>query len=482
MKIIRIILLLIAPFGAQAQSWFPMGNIDTVGNTNGNKIISGIYYYNNKITVGGNFKKENATILNGIAQWDGYQWQPMSAGVWWGDGAVIDSVGNGGGAFMEYKNKFYSAGVFIGAGGNINNPLHLASNISNWDGVDWFPLSQPSSGVNSTCTSLSVYHNNLYLGGWFGASFDSFGSHSTESISKWNDTVFSAVGQLAGDFLPYYDDAVIDLTVFQNKLIVGGYFTSINGSSYGTYSGIASWDDTSWGALGAGFNDAVWALTVFNGELYAGGQFTATRDNVTSLNHIAKWNGTNWQAVGEGLNDTIITLCVDSLQNKLYAGGAFTQTGLGIPAKHIAQWTGTNWQELGGGTNRTVAVLFAKDSNLYAGGEFTRAGNVQTSLIARWGYNTTVGVGEIEKEEPYIFCYPNPASSVVNFSYTLPNSSTQAIIRIYDNIGKLIKNITTEKTQGIETYNTEQLSNGLYYYTLIVSNTTIASGKFVINK
>ncbi len=77
--------------------------------------------------------------------------------------------------------------------------------------------------------------------------------------------------------------------------------------------------------------------------------------------------GQTWQQVGEGLNDTVLALTVDSLQNKLYAGGGFTQTGLGVPAKHIAEWTGTNWQEVGGGTNRRVFALFSKDSNLYVG-------------------------------------------------------------------------------------------------------------------
>ena len=454
----HIIILILIPLAGYSQQWYSMGNLDTLGNTNGNKAVNEICFYNNKITIGGNFKKENSSILNGISQWNGTNWEPMGIGVWWQ--VTIDSSGNGGGGLVEYKNSFYVAGVFTGAGGShIGDSSHIAGYITKWNGTDWNPLSgafPPYSGFNSSCLALKVYHNNLYAGGYFGGSWDATGAHTTNGISKWNDTIFSAVGQMSGDFPPNYDFPVLDLCVYNNKLIAGGEFTSIDGSAYGTYSGIASWDDTSWGALGAGFNDAVWALTVFNGELYAGGQFTATRDNLTQLNHIAKWNGTQWSAVGEGLNDTVLTLTVDSLQNKLYAGGAFTQTGLGVSAKHIAEWTGSNWQEVGGGTNNDVYALFAKDSNLYVGGTFTKAGTVQASLIARWGFNTTVGiVDELGIKNEELGIYPNPAST----EFTIDTRGIRIKeIKITNALGQVIKTINNTQTVDIT-----DISNGIYF-------------------
>ena len=336
-----------------------MGNLDTIGNINGQKGVAEITFYNGKITIGGNFKKENSTILNAIAQWSGNSWLPMGIGVW--ATTAVDSIGNGGGGLVGYKNKFYSAGSFIGAGGNyIGEINHTAGRIAKWDGLDWNPLSglyPPASGFDGNCLALCVYKNNLYAAGGFSTSFDNTGTINTQGISKWNDTVFSAVGQMAGDFPPYYDFGVFDLCTYNNKLIACGEFTSIDGSAYGTFSGIAAWNDSAWSPLGVGFNNTVVSLTVFNGVLYAGGTFTATRDNLTPLNHIAKWNGIQWSAVGEGLNDTVWTLTVDSVNNKIYAGGSFTQTGLGVPAKHIAEWTGSNWQEVGGGRCTETAAV-----------------------------------------------------------------------------------------------------------------------------
>ena len=76
------------------QQWYSMGNLDTFGiNVYQAKYVPGITFYNNKITIGGDFKKDGSTVLNGIAQWSGYNWQPMGLGVWWDQ--LADSSGNG---------------------------------------------------------------------------------------------------------------------------------------------------------------------------------------------------------------------------------------------------------------------------------------------------------------------------------------------------------------------------------------------------
>src|SRR5688572_27565773 len=54
-------------------------------------------------------------------------------------------------------------------------------------------------------------------------------------------------------------------------LVVGGSFT-IAGDVLAAR--IATWDGTSWSALGTGMSGTVSALTVYNGNLIAGGAFT----------------------------------------------------------------------------------------------------------------------------------------------------------------------------------------------------------------
>ncbi len=421
-----------------AQQWYPMDS--GMSNVFGNANVSSIYYFNGNIIAGGYFKYAGNVISRGVAQWDGSTWHSMGLGVWTNiTGQINDSSGNGGGELLEFRGKLFTCGIFDGAGGSmVNDPQHKASDIARWDSVDWFPISPPPkpSGVNGSCGTMGKYNNNLYLGGVFGNAFDTSGNHMCYGIAKWNDTIFSSLGQFSGNFPPYNYHPALAFTEYNSKLIAGGYFTSIDGSPYGSYSGIAAWNDTTWSALGTGFNNAVFALTVFNGELYAGGKFTASGDNLTPLNHIAKWDGANWLPVGEGLNDTVTVLCVDSVNNKLIAGGKFTQTGLGQPAKHIAEWNGINWLEVGGGTNDAVWALYAKDSSLYVGGNFTQAGNITANCIAIWGENP-VGINELTIDNGELKIYPNPVKDKLivtsekltgHYSLTISNMLGQVVI------------------------------------------------------
>jgi hypothetical protein len=178
-------------------------------------------------------------------------------------------------------------------------------------------------------------------------------------------------------------------------LYVGGLFT-MAGNVPANY--IARWGGSQWSALGSGTNGpSVTSLTVFddgNGPaLYAGGIFT-TAGGVPA-NGIAKWNGSQWSPVGDGVTaGSIIKLTVfdDGNGPALYAGGEFSTAG-GVPASNIAKWDGTQWSPLGEGVGGDVyepgviALTVFDDGNgpaLYAGGEFATAGGVPANNIAKW--------------------------------------------------------------------------------------------------
>ena len=479
MKKILSTLFLLLLFGSSfGQAWFPMGS----GMTRDLPLpwpksrVYSISVINDSIIATGEFKKADNKIVNGIAYWSGYEWESLGLGMW--NDALADSLGYVS-KVVFYNGKMFGSGTFSGAGGSfINDPQHIAGNIAKWDGTDWNPLSPPSTptGVNNTCGVLRVYNNNLYLGGIFAGAYDSSGIISAHGIAKWNDTVFSSLGYLASNYgLGYY--WAVAFTEYDNKLIVGGFFNSIDSSPFGTYGFVASWNDTLWDTLGSGLNAPVYCFTVFNGELYAGGEFTATADGVPA-NHIAKWNGTQWLPVGEGFNDIVNTLCVDSLNNKLIAGGRFTQTGLGQPAKRIAEWNGTNWQEIGGGTDAPVWALFAKDSNLYVGGEFTQAGSISANCIAVWG-NNPVGINELNEKNNNIKIFPNPTTNQITLEFE-QNNSENTQIEIKNILGQTVYSETFKTNAGIhtKTIDTSMFQNGVYFVQLKSKN-EIHSVKFI---
>ncbi len=73
--------------------------------------------------------------------------------------------------------------------------------------------------------------------------------------------------------------------------------------------------------------------------------------------------------------------------NDAYIGGDFTSIG-NVLATDIAKWDGQNWSALGSGMNAAgqafvFRIAFGVNGEVYAGGQFTSAGGVNATNIAR---------------------------------------------------------------------------------------------------
>ena len=107
------------------------------------------------------------------------------------------------------------------------------------------------------------------------------------------------------------------------------------------------------------------------------------------------------------MNNAVIALAVDSV-GRLYAGGNFTTAG-GVNTNHIARWDGTVWSSLGSGVSACppyacVSALAVNGmDHLYVGGNFTVAGGNLSYYIARW-----VGASPVPTPTPTPTCTPAP--------------------------------------------------------------------------
>jgi len=129
---------------------------------------------------------------------------------------------------------------------------------------------------------------------------------------------------------------------------------------------------------------AVLAVAVSGGTLYAGGKFTRATNSgnaAVTVNGIAQWNGSGWSPLSPGMNGDVLALAVSG--GTLYAGGQFTTAG-DTNANYIAQWNGTNWSPLGPGMDWYVNALAVSGNTLYAGGAFDTAGGNPATYIAQW--------------------------------------------------------------------------------------------------
>lgn len=135
----------------------------------------------------------------------------------------------------------------------------------------------------------------------------------------------------------------------------------------------------SWAPLGTGMNNSIMVFTVYDNKLIAGGVFTTAGG--VSANRVADWDGTSWAPLGTGINNRVNDLTV--YDNKLIAGGYYTTAG-GVSANRVAAWDGTSWAPLGTGMNNDVWTLTVYDNKLIAGGWFTTAGGDSAKYIAEW--------------------------------------------------------------------------------------------------
>ncbi|WP_226163450.1 hypothetical protein [Hymenobacter terricola] len=335
---------------------------------------------NGDVYVGGAFSQADGVAANSVAKWNGTAWSALGTGLANGvSGAVyaLAVAGNG---------DVYAGGTLTMAGGV------AASRVAKWNGTAWSPLGAGvGSSVNNSVSALAVAGNgDVYVGGQFTMA----GGVAANSVAKWNGTTWNPLGAGLSGGAPGRFVNIYGLAVAGNgDVYAGGDFTQ-TGSFSASY--VAKWNGTAWSALGTGagngLNGIVYAVAVAgNGDVYAGGQFTMAGG--VAANYVAKWNGTTWSPLGAGLSSAnsygyVYTLAVAG-NGDVYAGGQFTMAG-GVAANYVAKWNGTTWSPLGAGLSSansygyvyTLAV--AGNGDVYAGGNFTQAGGVAANYVAKW--------------------------------------------------------------------------------------------------
>ena len=100
-----------------------------------------------------------------------------------------------------------------------------------------------------------------------------------------------------------------------------------------------------------------------------------------------------------------------------------------------------------------------------------------------WSFTTLdpISVDEIINGFQLEEAMPNPANNYVEISFNLENESVVSL-DLFNSNGELIQNIiNSERKNGLNKYrvNTEELSAGIYFYTIKV-NGTLSTKRFVI--
>ncbi|MBA3649449.1 MAG: T9SS type A sorting domain-containing protein [Chitinophagales bacterium] len=370
-----------------AQVWAPLGNGVTAEHKNDYAKVNTFSEdtVNHLLYVGGDFYYAGDTVSRYLAIWNGIEWHTVESG-------DISISGPVTGSYMLHDTVLYSNSHGIG---RFHNHKFL----------------EDLPGVGGAVRAFMMYHDTLFAAGSF------FGG-----IKKYNGKKWEIVG--GGVYNAY------DLCIYNDQLIVGGSFTEAGDS---VAHDIAAWDGNTWHSLGSGtkYNQfqtsgIIEALTVYNNTIIAGGLFDHAGDS--TAHYVAQWDGVTWHPM-DGLCDEVVDLFSDG-KHGVYACGWFGMNKSGkCAANRVAYWNGSEWSDLDFGEIDPVFCMNFFDNDLYVGGIFTRAGDVDANHIARLENAIATSSPSITHNQTLDF-YPNPATDQLHIETPNIHNATVTILNL----------------------------------------------------
>jgi hypothetical protein len=333
---------------------------------------------NGDVYVGGEFDTAGGVTANNIARWDGSAWHSMGTGV----AGTYHSVN----AIAISGNDVYVGGSFTTAGGN------PASRVAKWNGSSWSPL---LGGANDEVDAIAIVGTSVYIAGTFDSVHDT-SDHPAGHVAMWTGGVWNTLNGGVGA-----PDAYALAVGPDNKVYLGGRFTTLADGSTSARR-LAKWDGSAWTPVGGvmpgsdGVDSNLYALAFLGDQLYMGGFFRKSNEGKT-LNYIGYWDISDgeWYGLGNSVDAPVYATTV--IGDYVYVGGVFTSAG-GVKSSRLARWnqhTG-QWSDVGGGVSGcrgllcspVVYAMAVDGENLYVGGNFTHAGVISASGVARWNTRT----------------------------------------------------------------------------------------------
>lgn len=307
------------------------------------------------VLIGGTFTRANSVTREGAAALTSTgalveNWNPVIRGGSVNAVAVSGDLVYLGGTFDLTK----SAGA--GPPVRLRNIARITTSGA-WDGT-WRPDSD--GRVNAIVTDTS----GVYVGG----TFTSIGGQTRSNLAKLDPSTGSAVPGWAPAANAPVSALAVDRT--NNRLLVGGTFTEINGAARGRGAGV----NLNTGALNSwnpAFNNEVTSITVAGKAAYFGGLFTDVA-SVTTADYIARFYGDTFDT-GFTPGPSSAVLALSTVNGTVVVGGTFSTLGgtsrgflgaVGSSGALVSSWTPT--------VSSSVSALATTPSGtIAAGGSFS---------------------------------------------------------------------------------------------------------------
>ncbi len=382
----------------------------------------------NRLYVGGEFKKLNGKTVDQVVYYDGIKWNSLD--LKWKGGSIR--------TMTRFKGDIYFGGNY---------------GINRWNG---FKLDTLGKGANGYVGGLLNFNDSLlFVVGNFTKVDDTL---PALGIATWNGNRWDTLPVNVPKVGSTNDFASI--AYYKGEFYFGGNFMGKYGNDIIRFSG------TEWKDVGGGLKGDSWVrdFEIYNGELYVAGEFKQLTGNPSD--HVIRWDGTNWKPVGGGVNYQAWDLI--KFKDNLFVCGAFDEAG-GIDANVIAKWEGKEWCGYRNDFVNTVSDLAVyNDSLVVANGYFGPPSKDQVNILTDIHQTNRCGVidGFSEIDVSDFKIYPNPvlAELVIEGSGT-PQETDYKLINMQ---GQVLR--SGNFLQLKFTINIEELVPGIYFLKLVTNN------------
>ena len=259
---------------------------------------------------------------NGLMKWDGEEWARVNEGISFfnnNDGIVLD--------FLPTETRLIILGSFQLAG------TDTAYSIASWDGEELsslgFPFANPEAGIVGKVQSGVFKDDVLYVGGNFRKEL---GVENTIDFAWYkNGNWYQSPQSIMG-----VNDDISKVVNYKDEVYVGGNFRVSSGNAG---NAIMLFQDGIFVDVGGSFDSElanIRDMVVYNGKLFVFGVFNSVGGGIPAQN-IASWDGEKW--CGYGFNFDHRIRAAEVLGDRLYIGGPFDSINY-QPYNHLAFWEG----------------------------------------------------------------------------------------------------------------------------------------------
>jgi uncharacterized delta-60 repeat protein len=354
------------------------GSLDSTFNigTGANNIIRSINLQTDgKIIVGGNFTTFNGTAINRIVRLNSDGTIDVTFNPGTGPNGFITS------SMLQPDGKIIIVGGFNSYNGTAINSIARLNSDGTLDSSF-----NPGTGVgSSTISTLALQPNGKIL---IGGIFSSYNGTTINCLARVNSNgTFDATFNL-GTAL---NGSVETISIQPDgKIIIGGGFTTFNGTSRNNIARLSSI-----GALDLTFNPGTGANATIrssliqpDGKIIVGGDFTTF--NGSAINNINRLSSTGTSdatfVTGNGANGTIRSFSLQA-DGKIIMGGDFTAYK-GLAGTYISRIDSVGSMDLtfnpSTGVNGTVySTIIQPDGKILIGGNFSGYNGRARSNVAR---------------------------------------------------------------------------------------------------